>query len=236
MSLSNTSRRAQIFMHVPFEGPAHILDWLNQNQFEHQITNLFNQDALPNLDDLDMLIIMGGPMSINDESDYPWLADEKAFIKAAIDAGKIVIGICLGAQLIASALGANVYANAESEIGWFPLKATTIEDDPVFNFPAFFTCLHWHGETFDLPEGATLLASSPGCVNQAFQYGPKVMGLQFHPEATEEMVTRLVDHCSDELVEGRYIQNAERILGVNGVQYKDANLIMDSVLVYLTQS
>jgi len=113
--------RAHYLQHVPFEGLASIGRWLDAAGYEISATRLFDPEKLPSLDNIDLLVIMGGPMSVNDEKAFPWLAAEKQFVRDAIDSGKAVLGICLGAQLIASALGARVYPNAVKEIGWFPI-------------------------------------------------------------------------------------------------------------------
>jgi GMP synthase-like glutamine amidotransferase len=176
---------------------------------------------------------MGGPMSVNDEDDFPWLVSEKQFIREAINAGKPVLGICLGAQLIASAAGARVYRNSVKEIGWFPIYGTSSEDGAIFSFLPSVKVFHWHGETFDLPSGATRLAKSDGCENQAFQIGKSVIGLQFHLETTPKAAREIVSHCRDELVPSRYIQTKEEILSAKRETYKSINQMMDSVLSFL---
>ena len=133
------------------------------------------------------LIFLGGPMSVND--DLPYLRREMEIIREAIGRLQPVLGICLGAQLIAKALGAKVYANAQKEIGWFDLHFTpAAAADPLFSGLKTETVFHWHGETFDLPSGADLLASSELCRNQAFRVNSHVYGLQFHLEVTPAMV------------------------------------------------
>src|SRR3990172_6278221 len=175
--------RAHFFQHVPFEGLGSIAPWLEARGASVTGTRFFEEWTLPMANDVDLLIVMGGPMSVNDESIHPWLKDEKRFIKEAIARGKPVFGVCLGAQLIANAMGARVYANAEKEIGWFPIHRV---DKPragdAFQFPKDSLVFHWHGETFDLPPGAVPLARSEGGENQAFQLGHKVIGLQVHLE------------------------------------------------------
>jgi GMP synthase-like glutamine amidotransferase len=175
--------RAHILQHVPFEASGCIADWLARRGATVSHTRFFEDPQLPGIGGLDLVIAMGGPMSVNDEAELPWLVPEKAFLREAMRRGVPVLGICLGAQLIASALGARVYPNRQKEIGWFELEG--IPGDPGdFRFPDRFTALHWHGETFDLPPGARRLAGSVACRNQAFQCGERVIGLQFHLEAT----------------------------------------------------
>ena len=199
------------------------------------VTRLFEDPTLPDADDLDLLVIMGGPMSVNDEADHPWLAPEKQFIRKAIEKDKAVIGICLGAQLIAGAMGAAVYPNKEKEIGWFPVTGTQSDNaEEFFAFPQELLVFHWHGETFDLPDGAMRLARSDACRNQAFQLGQRVIGLQFHLETTPDTARDLVHHCRDELQPSRYVQGAAEILGVKDSNYTVINSCMDRVLQFIT--
>jgi len=157
---------------------------------------------------------MGGPMSVHDEDQYDWLTEEKKFIEKAIVRGKKVIGICLGAQLIAEVLGSRVYKNSEKEIGWMPVQLTEEgKKSSVFSdFADGQTVFHWHGETFDLPNSAIQLARTEACEQQAFLYDGHVLGLQFHMESTEETVAALIKNCADELTQGgKYIQTPEQL-------------------------
>lgn len=135
----------------------------------------------------DLLIILGGPISVNDAALFPFIETEINLLKQRITADKPTLGICLGAQLIASALGANVYRGQEKEIGWYKLKLTTAGEQSALRYLNAEHCsmLHWHGETFDLPANAVLLASSEKYPNQAFSYGKNILALQFHPEITQ---------------------------------------------------
>jgi GMP synthase-like glutamine amidotransferase len=156
---------------------------------------------------------MGGPMNIYEDNKYPWLTQEKRFIEQAIENEKIILGICLGSQLIADVLGAKVFPNPDKEIGWFPIELTSeAQSSQVFNvLPNSFTAFHWHGDTFDLPKGATRMAMSKGCQNQAFIYGERVVGLQFHLESTKASVQAMIENCADEIVEGKYIQKPDEM-------------------------
>ncbi len=227
--------RAHYLQHVPFEGLGSIESWLESSGYSITSTKLFESTSFPDLDEVDLVIAMGGPMSVNDEAEYPWLVPEKEFIRAAIEQGKPVLGICLGAQLIASAMGAKVYKNAEKEIGWFPVHGISQDSVSLFSFPVSTQVFHWHGETFDLPSGARLLASSEGCVNQAFQLGACVIGLQFHLETTPESAHGLVENCRDELIASRYVQSEHEILGVDDDRYNSINSMMKSVLEFVTR-
>jgi len=163
----------------------------------------------------------------------PGLFLEKQFIREAINSGKPVLGICLGAQLIASAAGAKVYSNPVKEIGWFPIYGISSQDVSIFSFPPSVKVFHWHGETFDLPSGAIRLAKSDGCENQAFQIGKPVIGLQFHLETTPKAAREIVSHCRDELVPSKYIQTEEEILSAKPERYKSINQLMGSILSFL---
>jgi GMP synthase-like glutamine amidotransferase len=222
--------RAHYFQHVPFEGLGSIEPWLEAAGYEITNTMFFESAEFPDLKKIDLLIVMGGPMSVNDEDKFPWLVSEKQFICEAINSGKPVLGICLGAQLIASARGARVYRNHTKEIGWFPIYRISSNDSSIFSFPSSVKVFHWHGETFDLPSGATRLAKSKGCENQAFQIGKSVIGLQFHLETTPDAAQEIVSHCRDELVEAKYIQTEGKILSANPEIYKSINQLMDSIL------
>lgn len=228
--------RAHILQHVPFEGPGAIAGWLAARNAEVGVT-AFHTPApqLPALDGLDLVIAMGGPMSVNDEADLPWLKAEKAFLRQALEAGIPVLGICLGAQLMASALGARVYPGRDKEIGWFPIAAVPAPDE-AFHFPGQATVLHWHGETFDMPAGAVLLASSAACRHQAFQWGERAIALQCHPEATPETLAALVQHCGDELVPGLWIQQADELSSGAMKEAPAANALMYRILDYLLRT
>lgn len=227
--------RAHYLQHVPFEGLGSIENWLKANGYKISATHLYQSVEFPDVKDIDLLIIMGGPMSVNDEADLPWLTAEKQFVKKTIEAGKPVLGICLGAQMIANAMGAKVYPNSKKEIGWFPIQNTS-ENKNLFQFPESATVFHWHGETFDLPSNAKLLASSQACMNQAFQIGENVMGLQFHLETTPKSLDDIAAHCADELVAGEYIQSLEQMTSVDKKQFDEINFLMGKVLEFIRPS
>lgn len=202
-----------LLQHVDFEGPAAIQDWINRQGYTLTKTRFFLDEPLPALADFDILIVMGGPMGVDDHQQFPWLNGEREFIQQAIADGKMVLGICLGAQLIARATGAQVTKNRDTEIGWFPV--TTPQQLPALLadvFPPEFLAFHWHGDTFAIPPGAIPVASSEACSNQAFVLNERVIGLQFHIETTPESAALLVQNCSDELDGSQYVQSAEMIL------------------------
>jgi len=179
---------------------------------------------------------MGGPMSANDERELSWLVSEKEFIRRCIQSGKSVLGICLGAQLIANAMGARVYRNRFKEIGWFPVEGMPSSDSSLFSFPPTFEAFHWHGETFSLPRGAIRIARSEGCANQAFQLGRSVIGLQFHLETTPETARQMVSHGQAELLPSKYVQSETVILGAAPEKYRAINDLMAQVLSFLTRT
>lgn len=228
--------RVHFFQHVAFEGLGSIAAWLTARGIGIKGTRFDEAADLPDLADVDWLIVMGGPMSANDERRYAWLSDEKAFIREAVRQGKRVLGICLGAQLIASALGAKVYSNAAKEIGWFPISPVPgAHRNPAFRFPREALVFHWHGETFDLPVGSVRLARSVACEHQAFQVGTRVIGLQFHLETTPESARALVAHCREDLQPATYVQSDQSILSAPAGHYNVANSLMNEVLAYLAE-
>lgn len=224
--------RVHYLQHVTFEGLGFLQPWLTQRGHEITSTQLYDGAKLPSLDDLDFLIVMGGPMSVNDEDKFPWLIEEKRFIAAAIDQGKYVLGICLGAQLIATALGSRVYQHTQREIGWFPVDPvqTAAPKNNSHLFAASFEAFHWHGDTFDLPKDTEHLASSAGCHNQAFAFGDRVLALQFHLEATQETAEALIQHCGDELTPGQsYVQTDDEILA-DPKRFAGVNAAMENLM------
>jgi GMP synthase (glutamine-hydrolysing) len=180
--------RVLVFRHVPFEGLGLIAPVLAARHIEVDYADLYKAGAaVPDITGYDALIFLGGPMSVND--DLPYLGTEMELIRQAMARRQPILGICLGAQLIARALGATVRRNSAREIGWFDLRFTAAGGaDRLFHGLSAETVFHWHGETFDLPPGAELLASSDLCRNQAFRIGETVYALQFHLEVTPEII------------------------------------------------
>jgi GMP synthase-like glutamine amidotransferase len=229
--------RAHCLQHVPFEPPASIGSWLADAGWQLTTTRFYAGDPLPAVSDIDLLVVMGGPMSANDDERLPWIRGERRFVREAIDAGRAVLGVCLGAQLVARAMGARVYPNAEREIGWLPIEGVSESADaPAWAAAGLQTAVfHWHGETFDLPPGAVHMARSAGCENQAFRIGERVMGLQFHLEVTPAAVQVMVAHGRAELTPSRYTQSEASILAVDPSQYAATNALMSETLAILTR-
>jgi GMP synthase-like glutamine amidotransferase len=206
--------RVHYLQHVPFENLGSMERVLLDSGHTITATRLYQPYSLPTPDQFDWLIVMGGPMGVYDDHEFPWLVDEKRFIQDAIEADQIVLGVCLGAQLIADVLGASVYANAEKEIGWFSIERSEASAASAIGreFSESVEAFHWHCDTFDLPAGAVHLARSAACENQAFIYGQRVLALQYHLETTRKSAEALIENCGHELVDGPCIQSAEFML------------------------
>ena len=216
--------------HVPFEGLGIIENWAAANGHTLSSTRFWKGDELPTPDSMDMLIVMGGPMGVNDEAEYPWLQQEKAFIRQTVEKERVILGICLGAQLLASVCGASVYAHREKEIGWFPVTLNSSAPAWVKNIiPSEYMVFHWHGDTFEIPQTAELICSSTACKNQGFVVGDRIIGLQYHPEMTSEGVAVLADNCRNELISSTWVQSEPQIL--EGRHHLiTANTIMERLL------
>lgn len=222
--------RILCLQHVPFETPSTIADWAAARRFPMQTVLMRDGVRLPRLADVDMLVLMGGPMSVHDSATLPWLADEKQYLQRALALRKRVLGVCLGAQLIADALGAPVTRNRHREIGWFPLlREAALPPRLAALMPLTMGAFHWHGETFALPPGATRIASSAACANQVFVLGDHVLGLQCHLEVTPQDATEIGAACADELVPAPYVQDLATLVG-QPQRYAAANVALVSML------
>ncbi len=201
-------------MHVPFEGPGVITEWIKENRHQLNYTRLYEKDPLPNPDSVDLLIIMGGNMNVFDYHIHPWMQDEIEWVTDFINTGKPVLGICLGAQIIASALRSEVYPGKEKEIGWHNIRfLPSLGDYKICkSLPATRKVFHWHGDTFQIPKGAIRIAESHLFPNQGFIYKGRVIALQFHLEVAPGNVKDLIENCRDELVPGPYIQTEQELL------------------------
>lgn len=206
--------KIRCLQHVEYEGPACIPDWAAARGYRCSTTRLDLREDLPVLDDFDLLVVLGGPMSVYREDRWPWMRQERRLIRQAIDGGKVVLGICLGAQMIAAELGGFVEASGEQEIGWFDIVLTSEAGQSLLGglLPGKPIVFHWHGDRYQRPPGAVRLAYSEACDEQAFQYGDRVLGLQFHLEATPAWVDRLARRDQDQLVAATYIQTRQEML------------------------
>jgi len=189
-----------IIKHIDVEGPGLIEHCLKQEKIPYRILDLKPSVHCPKLEDITHIVLLGGPMNVYEEDRYPFLREEDLFIKEAIQRGKAILGICLGAQLIAKALGAKVFKAPVKEIGWYDVSLTKIgSQDPLFScLPKTFPVFQWHEDTFEIPKSGKLIATSSPVSHQAFRYGEKVYGLQFHLEVTEEMIQEWVETYEEE--------------------------------------
>lgn len=205
--------RVHFIQHVHFESPGYLLEWAAAQQHRISFTKIYEAVTFPAADAIDLLVIMGGPMGVYEEDRYTWMKAEKAFIKTVMEAGKKVLGICLGSQLIAAVCGAEVYPNKQKEIGWWPVQ--TIRNDKTTtltaSLPDELMSFHWHGDTFDLPARAVHLFATDVCPHQGYLLYNQVAGLQFHPEATPALVEQMVLYGQSELVDAPFIQDAQQI-------------------------
>jgi len=227
--------RIRCFLHVPFEGPGIIENWAAENGHHLNFTRFYEGDELPDPARTDLLVIMGGPMNVFDFHIHPWMQDEIEWVSSYIHAGLPVLGICLGAQILAAALGADVYPGEHKEIGWHKLQfLPSLGDFKICKvLPATRKVFHWHGDTFPIPEGAIRIASSAAFPNQGFIFKRKAIALQFHLEMTPDSVAGMVENCRDELVEGPYIQTEDEILE-ESCCYESNQQIMFQFLDYLS--
>jgi len=223
--------RIHHLQHVSFEGLGSMEAVLKENGHTLTATHLYRGEPLPLPDSFDLLIVMGGPMGVYDEKDYPWLKAEKSFIRSAIDAGKKILGICLGAQLLADVLGAKVTRNHHREIGWFPIVRHEDVESTQFKelLPAQALVFHWHGDTFSIPDGALPLASSMACLNQGFIFNGRIVALQFHLETTLESAALLIENGRHELDGSPFVQTENQMLK-KPERFTAINLLMTSVL------
>lgn len=241
--------RVHYFQHIANEGLGSPESWLKRHQAIVTVTEFFNlaqgesNIALPHLDEVDLLIIMGGEMSVNDDDLYPWLIAEKQWIRHFIELGKPIIGLCLGGQLIASCLGATVRKNHIKEIGWWRIRSRKVVPSihDIFSFPESITAFSWHGDTFDLPEGALWLASSDACAHQAFQYRTRVLGFQFHPEITSQNLKMfLSDNGYDAMTAdshlNEYVQTPEQMTNVSDSDFNISNQLLESALDFVVRA
>lgn len=201
--------------HLEFETLGNIPGWVQDRG--HVLTKSlpYVEAEFPHTDDFDLLLIMGGLMSVYQENEHPWLRKEKAFVRSAIEAGKAVLGICFGAQMLSEVLGSSVRRNDVREIGWHSVEQVPVREEEFFlqGLPSAFTVFQWHGDTYGLPPGARRLFTSAACLEQGFVYGDNVLALQFHPEVDEQCLSNLITNCRSDLQGGgSHVQSEAEIL------------------------
>ena len=202
--------RIHFIQHMHFEYPGTIADWANEKNYIISYTKIFEEAKFPSIDLFDILVIMGGVMGVYEEDKYAWMKAEKSFIKKSIEANKKVLGICLGAQFIAEALGAKVFPHTKKEIGWFEVEKV-LQHKLTDKLPQKFTTFHWHGDTFTLPENAIHLFKTNACEQQGFVYNNHVAGLQFHMEIKKDLLNNMTENERAELLKADYVQSEDEI-------------------------
>lgn len=226
--------RILLILHAEFEKPGSIETWAKKNSFATLEVRPYKGEKLPNVNDFDFLVVMGGPQSPLEIEKALYLNDEINLIKQAIVKQKRIIGICLGAQLIGEALGAKTERSPNREVGMYLVEMLNeAKFDPIFSqFPETFDVMHWHSDMPGVPDGAVLLAKSEGCPRQIFRFGDRIYGFQCHFELTQDLVKDMIEKCPNDLKAGTYIRSEKELLYAD---YSQINAKMDKILNYLAQ-
>ena len=237
--------RVHYFQHIAGEGFGSCYDYLKAHQAKITATEFFalpvdlslELEALPNIDEVDLLIIMGGTMSVNDEANYPWLKLEKRWLRRYLSAGKPAIGLCLGGQLIANALGASVSRNQHQELGWMDVGRVSHVPENYFQIPEKINIMQWHSETFEIPRGGVRLAQNNVCQNQMYQIGRNVLGFQFHPEMTPHALQLLIENEEDSAVfNGQYVQPIAELKKTIKSKFEQGNQLLNRAIEYVVNA
>jgi GMP synthase-like glutamine amidotransferase len=237
--------RVHYFQHIAGEGFGSCYDYLKAHQAKITATEFFalpvdlplELEALPDIDEVDLLIIMGGTMSVNDEANYPWLKLEKRWLRRYLSAGKPAIGLCLGGQLIANALGASVSRNQHQELGWMDVGRVSHVPENYFQIPEKINIMQWHSETFEIPRGGVRLAQNNVCQNQMYQIGRNVLGFQFHPEMTPHALQLLIENEEDSAVfNGEYVQPIAELKKTIKSKFEQGNQLLNRAIEYVVNA
>ena len=237
--------RVHYFQHIAGEGFGSCYDYLKAHQAKITATEFFalpvdlplELEALPDIDEVDLLIIMGGTMSVNDEANYPWLKLEKRWLRRYLSAGKPAIGLCLGGQLIANALGASVSRNQHQELGWMDVGRVSHVPENYFQIPEKINIMQWHSETFEIPRGGVRLAQNNVCQNQMYQIGRNVLGFQFHPEMTPHALQLLIENEEDSAVfNGEYVQPIAELKKTIKSKFEEGNQLLNRAIEYVVNA
>lgn len=234
--------KVHYFQHIAGEGFGSCESYLKSIGAQMSATEFFalpvdrplDIEALPSIEDVDLLMIMGGTMSVNDEANYPWLKVEKRWVRRYLSSGKPAIGLCLGGQLIANALGANVSRNPEQELGWSTVYKSQSSASNCFQMPEQIKVMQWHSETFEIPKGGVRLAENQVCTNQMYQIGKNVLGFQFHPEITLEVLNAFIENEEDERVfSGNHVQSIISLKKLKKQAFLAGNELLNSAIDYV---
>ncbi len=220
--------KVHALLHSALGGDIHLPHWAMQRNHRWSTSLVPEAPRLPGPDEVDCLVVLGGPMSAWDDAKHPWLIREKRLLEAYLAADRPVLGICLGAQLLADVLGARVYQGERPEIGWFPVHVTTEgRSHPLGTLlPESFETFLWHGDSFDLPAGAHHLAASALFPHQAFSHG-SALALQFHLEARHDWVSRLIKRDAAQLADAEFAQS---VLNKPEALFQENNLLLERLL------
>ena len=224
--------RIHFLQHVPFETSGCIETIAAERHYTVSTSRIWENPSLPEPDEADLFVVLGGPMNIYEYDNYPWLTTEKQYIEKLIDHDAAILGICLGSQLLADALGSTVIPNGCKEIGWYPVKITRqCGMSPLMKgIPATFIPFHWHGDTYPVPPGAIPLGSSEACNIQGFIFGERIIGLQFHLEMTDDTLRSIIEACKSELIMDDYVQTADDIFEDAGQFIQPAQSYMERLV------